>query len=236
MAGMLMAHCCAIPVTREALAGYNPPEGTKSWVPVKHSDLVDALHSELGGRGLRVAKESYAVQRDGRMFFGVLDLNYLDNGEYAAAIGVRQANDKSMAIQLAIGMRVFVCDNMAFSGDLIALNRRHTSRLDLPREIKEGIDRYQEGIRRLSDDIDVWKHTPVDDRKGKEYIYDIFRKKIVPVRLFHPVTNSWQKATAESEIGTAWTLHNCFTEHIKMLKPAVKFNATVKLGKFFTRM
>ena len=49
--------------------------------------------------------------------FGVLDLETTFDG-CRFAIGIRTSNDKSMRLALTVGYRVFVCDNMAFAGDL----------------------------------------------------------------------------------------------------------------------
>ncbi len=84
----------------------------------------------------------------------------------------------------------------------------------------------------LSRDIERLKTMPVNPPTAKEYIFDIFRKKIVPMRLFHPVVDEWDKV-ATTGYGTEWQLHNAFTENIKHLSPAVAFNATRKVGQFF---
>jgi hypothetical protein len=63
-------------------------------------------------------------------------------------------------------------------------------------------------------------------------IYDIFRQKIVPLKLFHPISHDWDV----SEKRTAWALQNACTAHIKQLPPAPTFRATARLGKFFASM
>ena len=70
------------------------------------------------------------MQRKGHWLFGVLDLA-AEGGEYGFAIGLRTGNDRSLALQLICGVRVFVCSNMAFSGDFLALKRKHTAGLSL---------------------------------------------------------------------------------------------------------
>src|SRR2546428_682024 len=126
MIGTLVAHCGAEKVTRKDLEAIAAPNPTASWKPIRHADLVAAIETELARRDLGIRQESFAVQRGGALLFGVFDLAWLDSGEYAAAIGLRTSNDKTMSIQIAVGLRVFVCDNMAFAGDLIALKRKHT--------------------------------------------------------------------------------------------------------------
>ena len=78
-------------------------------------------------------------------------------GEGGAAIGIRTSNDKSLALQLAIGYRVFVCDNMSFAGDLIALRRKHTGNLDLHKEFAEGIGRYVDPRQTATELLKVWR-------------------------------------------------------------------------------
>ena len=114
-------------VSREDLSQFDAPEGTDTWTPVRHSVLVDTMHVELARRGLRVTKEEYAVQRNSNMLFGIMDLDWQRTGEYAAALGLRTSNDKSMSIQLAIGARIFSCTNLVFAGGLLGTGR------DLPK-------------------------------------------------------------------------------------------------------
>ena len=234
MSATLMAHCGAEIVTRDVLALYEPPEATKTWKPIAHAELVDTIHEEIASRGLVVRKEQYAVQSEGALLFGIIDLEWEDNGEYAAALGLRTSNNKKFPIQMVSGFRVFVCDNLSFAGEIIALRRKHTKKLDLRAEIGEGIDRYQAGVLELSHGIDRMKNMPVNPVGAKEAIFDIFKSKIVPTRLFHPVVAEWQKVTAETGgYGTEWMLMNAVTEHIKVLRPGVAFDATRKLGEYF---
>jgi len=232
MAGKLMAHVGAQSMDREGLKALETPQPTDSWTPIPHYDLVQALEGQLLARGITIVKEQFAVQQ--AKLFGVIDTDYQVTDEGGAALGIRTSNDKSLALQLAIGYRVFVCDNMAFAGDLIALRRKHTGNLDLHKEFAEGIGRYVRDYRRLQDDIQVWKDTPLPPERAKTLIYDIFLQKIVPVRLFHPIINSYKATMQQGD--NLWTLHNAFTRHIQVLKPAPRFTATVKLGKFFERV
>src|SRR5919202_4417010 len=158
MAGRLVAHCGAQYIDREGLKLLETPEPTDSWTPIPHYDLVQALDGQLKARGITIVKEQFAVQK--AKLFGVLDTDYQVTGEGGAAIGLGPSNDKSLALQIAIGYRTFVCDNMAFAGDLIALRRKHTGNLDIHKELAEAITRYVHDYRRLQDDISVWKETP----------------------------------------------------------------------------
>ena len=71
---LLITHRGALRVTRHDLGVDPPPPRTATWTPIKHSDLVDALHAELARCALRVRHEQYAIQKQGTMLFGTLDL------------------------------------------------------------------------------------------------------------------------------------------------------------------
>ncbi len=236
MIGTLITHSGATSVTARELASIEPPPATKSWKPVRHGELVSVIRDQLATRGLAIRAESYAVQRDGALLFGVLDLAWHANGEFAAALGLRTGNDRSMSIQIAVGMRVFVCDNLAFAGDLIALRRKHTAGLDLPREIGGAIDRYQEGVVALEHGIDRLQRTEISDRTAKEMIFDVFAQAILPVRFFRPAVDLYfdpPNDAPDVTPRTLWGLHNAMTRQVKRIPSGPAFQATVRLGKLF---
>ena len=130
----LAAHRGAALPSREELARYEPPPATATWKPVKYSLIVDFIHEELERRDMRVAKEEYAIQRGGNHLFAALSLKWLEAEECTAAIAFRHSNDKTEAMKMYDGVHVFVCDNMALSGDEIVMNRKHTTRLNVAAE------------------------------------------------------------------------------------------------------
>jgi hypothetical protein len=231
VAATLLTHCGAQRVTRQDLAAFVPPPPTATWKPIKHSDLVDALHAELARRALQVRHEQYAVQHQGSMLFGTLELAWGATGDYTAALGLRTANDKSMALQLAVGLKIFVCDNLAFAGDLIALKRKHTARLDLARDLARALDRYQERFPLLTAGVARLQTTPLAEPVAKAVIYDLFAQRIVPLRFFPLVVRAYHEVDVPRSGATLWALHNSVTAQIKTLPPGPAFRATVQLGQ-----
>jgi Domain of unknown function (DUF932) len=230
MSGRLIAHCGAEYIDREGLKDLETPPATDTWTPIPHYDLVVALDGQLKARGISIIKEQFAVQK--AKLFGVIDTDFQVTEEGGAAIGIRTANDKSLALQLAIGYRIFICDNMAFHGDLIALRRKHTAHLDLHKEFAEGIGRYVREYPKLKENINWWKERVVSKERGKQLIYDIFSQRLVPLRLFHPAVRDWEA----TENKTMWTIQNAVSNHIKTLKPAPAFTSTLKLSRFFEKV
>lgn len=219
-------------ISRAALATLRTPDETGTWKPIPHALLVDILFDELDRRDLHVEHQAYSVSHDGNKLFATFDLYRDDNDEFASSLGLRTSNDKSMSIQIAVGKKVFVCDNMCFSGDIIALRRKHTNGLKLEQEISRGLDRYQATQRDLDARIIKLKQKIMWQRDAEHMIYTAFEKEILPVRLFHPVIQSYRQVITHNNV-SAWQLHNCFTVQAHKLPPARKFKATTAIGQLF---
>jgi hypothetical protein len=129
-----------------------------------------------------------------------------------------------------------VCDNLAFSGDLIALRRKHTARFDLNADISRAVDRYQTHLLALQDQIAASQQTPLSDFEAKALIVDAFRQEILPIRFFKAVTEHYYTPGPEmTDVlpRTRWGLHNAFTRCVRQMAPAPAFEATTALGQFF---
>src|SRR6266480_8027312 len=161
--GQLLSHIDTDLVTREQLALVQTPDATRSFKPVPHIELIDTLEHVLKLNQITIRKEQFALRRDGATLFGVLQLAYQDTADGMAALGLRTSNDRTMSIQICAGLSVFVCDNMVFRGDLIALNRKHTSGLELRSELSTAVLRFREHFGRLTGEITHLKESPLSD-------------------------------------------------------------------------
>src|SRR6266700_3448580 len=181
--GQLLSHFDTDLVTREQLALVATPDATRSFKPVPHIELINTLDEVLGLNQIAIRKEQFALRRDGATLFGVLQLAYQDTSDGMAALGLRTSNNRSMSIQICAGLSVFVCDNMVFRGDLIALNRKHTSGLHLRTEIKHAVLRFQDHFGKLTGEIANLKGRAVSDTDAKAILHDVFVEGILPIRL-----------------------------------------------------
>ena len=102
----LLAHCGSAKITREELKVIPTPTGSLTHQPIPHYEIVGALVETLGFRQISVVREEYAVSSDGMKVFGVLDLETTFDG-CRFAVGIRNANDKSMRLALTRMQRNF---------------------------------------------------------------------------------------------------------------------------------
>jgi hypothetical protein len=126
-------------LTREELALVSTPTGTATHKTIPHVEVIQALTETLGFRHISVVKDEYAVSRDGMKMFGVMEL---DQGMHGArfALGVRNSHDKSFRLAVTVGYRVFVCENLAFSGDFAPVLAKHSKNFSLQNALSIGID------------------------------------------------------------------------------------------------
>src|SRR6185437_6848812 len=117
-------------INRDELALVLTPPATATHQPVPHHEIVQALVETLGFRYIGVVRDEYAVSPDGMKMFGVLDLETAFDG-CRFAIGIRNANDKSMRLGLTSGVRVFVCDNLSFQGEFTPVLAKHSKNFSI---------------------------------------------------------------------------------------------------------
>ncbi|QTA83848.1 Uncharacterized protein dnl_62680 [Desulfonema limicola] len=120
----LLAHCDTKRVEESVVLNAPVIDGTNTWNPVHHSELIIALEKSIHNAGMTISKRDYSLSANSMRMFGLWTLDKADSS-MAYSIGIRNSMDKSMAIGITAGTRVFVCDNLAFSGDFIQF-RRHT--------------------------------------------------------------------------------------------------------------
>lgn len=73
------------------------------------------MHGPRIGR-ISVVRDEFAVSRDGMKMFGVMELDQGMHGPGSRSVS--ETRDKSFRLAITVGYRVFVCENLAFSGVL----------------------------------------------------------------------------------------------------------------------
>jgi Domain of unknown function (DUF932) len=219
---------------REELALVPTPLATDTHRPVPHHEIVQALVETLGFRHIGVVHDEYAVSPDGMKIFGVLDLETEMHGA-RFAIGLRNSHDKSMRLALTCGYRVFVCSNMAFSGDFTPVLAKHSKSFSLVNAISVGVDRMQRNFEPMRKQVELWRQSELTDVTAKMIIYQAFIESEleVPRHLARRVHDLYfDPQFDEFKPRTLWSLSNAFTSALKDLEPIPQFKATAKLSGF----
>ena len=102
---------------------------TSTFSPIHHRDVIRAVREGVQAVGMDVVKSEYVLAANGHKMFGVYDLSQ-GNSELCWSIGIRNSMNKSMSLGITAGTKVFVCENLCFSGEFLAF-RRHTAGLNI---------------------------------------------------------------------------------------------------------
>jgi len=225
-------------IGRTELAQIPVPQATATHRPVPHHEIVEALVETLSFRHIAVVNEEYAASNDGMKMFGVLDLETQMEG-CRFSIGIRNSHDKSLRLGLTAGLRVFVCSNMAFSGDFTPVLAKHTKSFNLVDTLAVGVDRIQRNFEPMQRQVESWRRTQISDERAKLILYSAFVEGELdaPRTLLPQVHHHYfEPEYPEFSARTMWSLSNAFTSAFKRLDPIPQFKATAKLGEFLAQL
>jgi hypothetical protein len=151
------------------------------------------------------------------------------------AIGIRNANNKRFRLSCTAGLRVLVCQNLAFHGDYTPVLAKHTKNFGLQDSLSVGVDRMQRNFEPMRSQVETWRTTQLSGEVAKLIIYRAFIEGIleVPKHLARVVHSFYFDPQYEEFTSrTMWSLSNAFTSAMKELGAIPRFGATAKLGTF----
>jgi hypothetical protein len=222
-------------LTRQQLAMVPSPPSTPTHQVIPHVEIVNSLEEALSFRHISVTSEEYAVSHDGKNFFGVMTL---DQGMHGAsfALGVRNSHSKVFRLSVVVGLRIFVCSNLSFSGNFDIVLQKHSKNLNLKASISVGLDEAQRGFGPMQQRVENWRQTAVTDDEARLSIFRAFIEDelAAPKHIAREVWSNWKTpAYDEFAARTRYSLQNAYTSAIGMLDPIPAYKATASLAKMF---
>ncbi len=220
----LIVHSGGNVVTKDDLAAIPVPGATESYTPVPHNYLAETL-STIGRdilTGFKLEDEQYALARNGNQMFGVLAFSNGDT-ELALSIGFRNSYDKSMAVGIAIGAKVFVCDNLAFTGDITVL-RKHTSNVwsSLENISISTLYRSRKNFNKIVEDAEVLKAKTMTDKEAFMMLGLLYGKRVLSLRQLSFAKLEWLNPSHDDfRSRDMWSFYNACTTVLKTCPPIV---------------
>lgn len=248
----LCLHAGAHHVSRDQLAQLPIPAARGSRHVVRpFIDDVELVTEYLGNVGLIVKEEAFGVKTiDGvpAQFFGALEVapkvltgEYIGKDDYALTIGLRGSYDQSLPRGLAVGSRVFVCDNLAFSGEVNVHTRQTTFIGDrLPRLLQAAVHQVPALAEHQARRFDAYRDKQLKPRVGDAALIELVRRQVINPSQLGKAIQEWDEPSHKehAEQGhSVWRLHNAVTEAIKPANPErahilPAWDRTVKLTQF----
>ena len=206
-------------VGRDEITKVPTPQGTDSWHPVAHADVIDAVSEVVKAKNWQILDEQYGLAREGQRMFGVMRINRSSSPEWSRSIGIRNSHDQSLSVGLAAGISVMCCSNLAFGGAMV-LKRRHTSRIELGDLVVSAVEELEMeflNLETVSEDLKLHE-VKLDEARAvivrAAEVNAINSCDIVPI--FREFQHPCHEEFAEP---TRWSLLNAITEHAKKYSP-----------------
>lgn len=207
----LMLHTGGEAITYGDLRHLETPAPTASHVPIPHHAVVDMVRYALGFFGHELLEEHHAVTPDGMNYFAVLSLKS-PYGDYTDMVGLRNSHKKQFPIGIAIGSRVFVCDNLAFHADHV-IRRKHTAnaKRDLPGLVSEVIEPLYLARQAQAERIGAYKAVALPDALADQAIMAMYRQEVINLTRIADVLAAYEDPPHDWGDKTPWRLFNAAT-------------------------
>lgn len=144
-----------------------------------------------------------------------------DNPVFEHVVGLRSSWDQTFSNQLVMGTRTFVCDNLAFSGQIM-IRRKNTLRAvqELPGMVNKAIERIEALQVNEEMRVEAYTSASVSMEAAKAALVDVIRDRGIGGGKMLKVLSEIEEPTHEEHLNaqgqrTVWTVKNAFTEVFK---------------------
>ena len=198
-AGKLIAHCDTKRVSEEIVKSAISPDFTKSWHPFSHKIIIEMAEKAAENSGALdlISDRSYSLSKDQQNMFAVWNIKSNNDQGINTAIGFRNSMSKMLSVGFTAGTRVFVCDNMAFSGDWITFHK-HSSTLD-PLKLADLCKRAFDTIKDKMESFLQWHlslgEIKMCDKSMKIMTFEAMKQKVLPPSKFESFVELYDKNT-----------------------------------------
>ena len=186
---------------------------TNTFHPVHHKEIIDAVRHGINLTGMDIVRSEYALAREGMQMFAVWDLD-TGTDDLCWSIGIRNSMNKSLALGITAGTRVFICENLAFDGEFVEF-RRHTKGLNQDELEYMAYRSVRKMIRRLSE-FQTWheglKGYELSEVDAKILLFDIMADNVFPASKFSRFHELYFRGVYDP---TLWGFHEAVTDTLK---------------------
>lgn len=235
----LILHKGGRTVTEAELKAIPIPAATATWFPISHAEVLGAVRTALQSAGYEIQREQLSVAHEGHRFFGTLDLTATINEGISLAVGIRNSTDKSFPLGWCCGNRVFVCDNLSFTSEIV-IAKKHT-RFGQERYLEAlatavaSLPSYQTSASSWIDRLRTWSLTP---EQADSIILRSYEEGLIGARTLPDLIHHWRQPQHDAfKDSTGWSLWNAYTSVLRTkqeTQPAAAALTTIRLQRLLS--
>lgn len=233
MTATLVAHAGGNHATYAEVCSVPIPQYTRTHRPVTYQAAIEQVIDNLE-RWYGPVEARFALAHNGSQLFATFAVK-VDSDLHAMAIGMRQSYDKSLAFGLVAGSSVFVCDNLAFNGEIRQIRKNTTySAYDVSRLIASIVDVAHDAYSQIDSDYGRWCQIAVPQREAFAQLGTMRGQGLLTARQFEVALGDVQKPRhAEFAEPTAFSLFNAVTEGLKKGSAGEMAERTLNATRYF---
>lgn len=210
----LMMHCGAEAVPFNTILEMPEPVKTETHVPIPHSDFFQLALSKLHAKGFSISQPQHFLNREGAHYFSLMQIHHelISSVGHGVMAALRNAHDKVFSASLALGAKVFVCDNLSFSGDIV-VGRKHTLNIwdELPTLIEHAVAKILVMQKKQEVRFEEYKEAPLSDEIADHLIMECYRKGIINLKRIGAVEREWSNPSSDHGDRSVWRYFNAVT-------------------------
>jgi hypothetical protein len=214
----LLLHCGGRAVERKDVQRVRTPKATETWTPIPHLELVSRVEQTLKSNGLVVGTQAHSLSHEGLRYFGLMEIQRSESDpDYCWVLGLRNSHDKTFPAGIIAGSSVFVCDNLAFSGE-VKLARKHTTHIarDLPQLVQSAVGKLMDRWHHQDTRLATYKLSAIAEPDAHDLVIRACDVGVCPNKLIPRVLHEWREPRHEAfQPRNVWSLLNAFTEALK---------------------
>jgi hypothetical protein len=220
-----------ITLLKQQLDAIPVPVKTDSYQPVKHSQLIDTLHSVIGGS---IESIDVSLNTKGTVLAGYANLSVTDS-LLGKRIGFINSYDKSKKVGFAAGVRVMVCSNGMFIGD-IKYVRKHTGSVvtDLEIQLQNTIYKLNDTLITCEKTMDAYSEIKIDKGLSARLAGELlFTENIISITQASVLKKEMLNSSYEDfKQDTLWSFYNHCTTALKSTHPKDLITKHIELDKY----
>ena len=226
---------------RNMLVSTPVPNKTKTYNPVPHINVIEKIKKYVP-HDWKYKGIDLEFSHNGKRMFGTMNYK-IDEIDELLSIGFRNSYDKSIPVGVCIGLRVIVCSNLMFSGDIVK-TRKHTSNVikDLDPLIKEVINQGFNDIITLQNDMRWFQSIHLPETEfwraigGLEYYNNSINREQLEKIKYNWFKGDYSEHRGLNELckeRTVYSLYQACTDAFKTSNATHSLKNYTKLHHFF---
>lgn len=238
----------------EAVPVPTPDASQSRWHPLPYRDFLNTIDIQCREANVPVLWDEarYALAREGKQLFGTVPVGFdMDpdtyrelelTGDLRPMMGFRQSYDQSMAAGLVLGFRVFVCDNMCFSGEFAVSHKNTASVLEeLPARLGDAAGKLLHWTHGVAGEVKLMKRIHPSTWEVSHIVCTSVERGILPASKVGQVLGEIETPSYDYSNGNGggngdkslWRIFNAFTTTQRDRSPATQFRTGTPLLNLF---